>query len=111
MTSTLHSLVWQPSNSEALEHSTAATMTEDSLAAFGRAVPHGVSANRPSQVVFGCGSCGFRANADPSAVINILVRAGLPSVPVSARGTGAAARGGAIPWGTPAIREPDMPTA
>ena len=55
--------------------------------------------NRPSQAVFACGACGFRANADHNAAINILVRAGLPCVPVSARGTGAAARRGAIPWG------------
>ncbi len=68
-------------------------------------------ANRPSQAVFACGACGFRAHADHNAAINILVRAGLPSVPVSARGTGAAARRGAIPWGAPTTREPDMPTA
>ena len=61
--------------------------------------------NRPSQAVFACGACGFRANADHNAAINILVRAGLPCVPVSARGTGAAARRGAIPWGTPTTRE------
>ena len=48
--------------------------------------------NRPSQAVFACGACGFQANADHNAAINILVRAGLPSVPVPARGTGAAAR-------------------
>ena len=67
--------------------------------------------NRPSQAVFACGACGFRANADHNAAINILVRAGLPSVPVSARGTGAAARRGAILLGTPMTREPDMPAA
>ncbi|MCE2468642.1 MAG: transposase [Caldilineaceae bacterium] len=55
--------------------------------------------NRPSQAVFTGGACGFQANADHNAAINILVRAGLPSVPVSARGTGAATRRGAIPWG------------
>ena len=72
--------------------------------------------NRPSQAVFACGACGFRAHADHNAAINILVRAGLPSVPVPAHGTGAAARRGALPpWsvarpakGTPATREPDM---
>ncbi len=72
--------------------------------------------NRPSQAVFRCGACGFQANADHNAALNILVRAGLPSAPVSARGTGAAARRGALPpWsvarptkGTPATREPDM---
>ena len=63
--------------------------------------------NRPSQTVFACGVCGFRANADHNAAINILVRAGLPCVPVSARGTGASARRGAIPWGTPTTRERD----
>ena len=66
--------------------------------------------NRPSQAVFACGACGFRANADHNAAINILVRAGLPCVPVSARGTGASARRGAIPWGTPTTRERDGPT-
>ncbi|MCE2468242.1 MAG: transposase [Caldilineaceae bacterium] len=65
--------------------------------------------NRPSQAVFACGACGFQANADHNAAINILVRAGLPSAPVSARGTGAAARRGAIPWGTPTTRERGRP--
>ena len=77
---------------------------------------HTAKSNRPSQAVFVCGACGFRANADHNAAINILVRAGLPPAPVSARGTGAAARRGALPpWsvarpakGTPATREPDM---
>ena len=68
-------------------------------------------ANRPSQALFACQACGWALNADHNAAINILVRAGLPSVPVPARGTGAAARGGAIPLGTPVIREPGMPTA
>ncbi len=77
---------------------------------------HTAKSNRPSQAVFACGACGFQANADHNAALNILVRAGLPSAPVSARGTGAAARRGALPpWsvarsttGTPATREPDM---
>ena len=77
---------------------------------------HTAKSNRPSQAVFACGACGFRAHADHNAAINILVRAGLPPTPVSARGTGAAARRGALPpWsatrptkGTPATREPDM---
>ena len=77
---------------------------------------HTAKSNRPSQAVFACGACGFRANADHNAAINILVRAGLPPVPVPARGTGAAARRGALPpWsvarpakGPPATREPDM---
>ena len=60
---------------------------------------HVHSNNRPSQAVFACRTCGFRANADPNAAVNILARAELPSVPVSARGTGADARRGAIPWG------------
>ena len=72
---------------------------------------HVGQANRPSQAVFACQACGWALNADHNAAINILVRAGLPSVPVPARGTGAAARGGAIPSGTPVIREPGMPTA
>ena len=70
---------------------------------------HGDKSNRPSQAVFACGVCGFRANADHNAAVNILVRAGLPSVPVSARGTGASARRGAIPLGTPMTRERDRP--
>ncbi len=77
---------------------------------------HTAKSNRPSQAVFACGACGFRANADHNAALNILVRAGLPPTPVPARGTGAAARRGALPpWsvarpttGTPATREPDM---
>jgi len=77
---------------------------------------HTAKSNRPSQTVFRCGTCGFQANADHNAALNILVRAGLPPTPVSARGTGAAARRGALPpWstarpitGTPATREPDM---
>ena len=72
---------------------------------------HAGKVNRPSQAVFACQACGWALNADHNAAINILVRAGLPSVPVPARGTGAAARGGAIPLGTPMIREPGMPTA
>ena len=70
---------------------------------------HVDKSNRPSQAVFACGACGFRANADHNAAINILVRAGLPCVPVSARGTGAAARRGALPWGSPTTRERDGP--
>ncbi|MCY4520704.1 MAG: transposase, partial [Caldilineaceae bacterium] len=58
---------------------------------------HVAQATRPSQAVFACQACGWALNADHNAAINILVRAGLPSVPVPARGTGAAARGGAIP--------------
>ena len=77
---------------------------------------HTAKSNRPAQAVFACGACGFRAHADHNAAINILVRAGLPAAPVPARGTGAAARRGALPpWsvarpatGTPATREPDM---
>ena len=77
---------------------------------------HTAKSNRPSQAVFACGAYGFRANADHNAALNILVRAGLPSAPVPARGTGAAARRGALPpWsvarstkGTRATREPDM---
>ena len=77
---------------------------------------HTARSNRPSQAVFACGACGVRAHADHNAAINTLVRAGLPPVPVPARGTGAAARRGALPpWsvarpttGTPATREPDM---
>lgn len=69
---------------------------------------HVHQANRPSQAVFRCRACGFQVNADPNAAINILVRTGLPSVPVSACGTGAAVRRGAIPSGIPMTREPDM---
>ncbi len=58
---------------------------------------HTAKSNRLSQAVFVCGTCGFRAYADHNAALNILVRAGLPSAPVPARGTGAAARRGALP--------------
>ena len=58
---------------------------------------HVDKSNRPLQAVFACGACGFRANADHNAADNILVRAELPCVLVSARGTGAAARREAIP--------------
>ena len=66
---------------------------------------HVSKANRPSQAVFACGTCGFRANADHNAAINILARAEDPPAPVSARGTGAAARRGTIPLGIPMTRE------
>ena len=77
---------------------------------------HAAKSNRPSQAVFRCGACGFQAHADPNAAINILARAGLPHVPVQARGAGASARRGAFPpWpalrpakGTPATRGPDI---
>ena len=72
---------------------------------------HVGKANRPSPAVFACQACGWALNADHNAAINILVRAGLPPVSVPAHGTGAAAGGGAIPSGTPGIREPGMPTA
>ena len=62
---------------------------------------HAHTSNRPSQAVFACGACGFQARADHNAARNIPARAGLPSAPVPARGTGAAARRGAIPWGEP----------
>ena len=68
---------------------------------------HVHQANRPSQAVFRCGVCGFQVNADHNAAINILVRAEGPPAPVSACGTGAAARRGAIPSGIPMTREPD----
>ena len=38
---------------------------------------HTAKSNRPSQAVFACGACGFRAHTDHNAAINILVRAGL----------------------------------
>ena len=77
---------------------------------------HAAKSNRPSQAVFRCGACGFQAHADHNAAINIPARAGLPHVPVQARGAGASARRGAFPpWpalrpakGTPATREPDI---
>ena len=69
--------------------------------------------NRISQARFRCVACGFTANADHNAAINIL---GLYGASVSARpparGIGAAARRGALPpcppsdgKGTPATRE------
>ncbi|MCY3658853.1 MAG: transposase [Caldilineaceae bacterium] len=77
---------------------------------------HTAKSNRPSQAVFACGACGFQANADHNAAVNILARAGLPHGPVQAHVPGASARGGAIPpWpaarsakGTPMSREPEL---
>ncbi len=60
--------------------------------------------NRPAQARFQCIDCGFEINADHNAALNIL---GHHVHPV-ARGTGAAARRGAFPFGTPATREQDM---
>ena len=62
---------------------------------------HGHRDHRPAPAVFACGACGFQAHADPNAAVNMLARAGLPSRARAARGTGAAARRGAIPSGTP----------
>ena len=50
--------------------------------------------NRTSQAVFKCVACGHAENADLNAARNIL-----------ASGIGASARGGALPLGTPLIRE------
>ena len=50
--------------------------------------------NRTSQAVFKCVACGHAENADVNAARNIL-----------ASGIGASARGGALPLGTPLIRE------
>ncbi len=50
--------------------------------------------NRTSQAVFKCVACGHAENADLNAARNIL-----------ASGIGATARGGALPLGTPLIRE------
>ena len=77
---------------------------------------HTAKSNRPSQAVFRCGACGFRLNADHNAALNILARAGFPTLPVQARGAGASARRGALPpcsdsrpgIGTPATREPGI---
>ena len=77
---------------------------------------HTAKSNRPSQARFLCAACGFQANADHNAAINILAQAGLPPVPVQARGTGATARRGALPHchglrrgkGTPKTREPGV---
>ena len=77
----------------------------------GRACGHTARAHRPPQAGVACQACGCQAKADHKAAITILVWAGLPSVLVPARGTEAAARGGAIPLATPAIRELDMPIA
>ncbi len=48
--------------------------------------------NRRTQAKFKCVACGFKANADHNAALNILVRAGLPPRIRPARGTGASAR-------------------
>ncbi len=67
--------------------------------------------NRPSQAVFACGACGFRANADHNAALNILARAGLPSrARFGPRDRGfCTARGD--PLGSSRTREQGMPTA
>ena len=72
---------------------------------------HVDKSNRPSQAVFACGACGFRANADHNAAINILARAGLPSrARFGPRDRGiCTARGD--PWGSSRTREQGMPTA
>ena len=48
---------------------------------------HAAQSNRPSQAVFRCGACGFRAHADHNAAIHIPARAGLPHVPVQHPGS------------------------
>ncbi len=60
--------------------------------------------NRITQARFCCLHCGFALNANWNAALNILGRADLPV----AHGTGAAARRGALPWGTPMTREHGM---
>ncbi len=72
---------------------------------------HVDKSNRPSQAVFACGACGFRANADHNAAINILARAGLPSrARFGPRDRGiCTARGD--PLGSSRTREQGMPTA
>ena len=72
--------------------------------------------NRRTQATFKCVACGFKANADHNAALNILER-GLALLP-KARGNGASARRDALgPWPLPAAtvkstsatREQDMP--
>ena len=53
---------------------------------------HTCRENRRTQANFKCVACGFEANADHNAAINILVRAGLPPPTRPACGTGASAR-------------------
>ncbi len=60
--------------------------------------------NRPAQARFHCIRCHLTMHADHNAAINILERH-RRSV---ARGTGAAARRGALPSGTPMTREQDI---
>ncbi len=61
-------------------------------------------ANRTTQSRFCCIDCGLQLNAAWNAALHILGRGDLPV----ARGTGATARRGACPWGTPVIREQDI---
>ncbi len=72
--------------------------------------------NRRTQATFKCVACGYKANADHNAALNILER-GLALLP-KARGNGASARRDAFdPWPLPqarakstsATREQDMP--
>lgn len=67
---------------------------------------HTSKENRRTQADFTCQVCGLRMNADHNAALNILER-GLPGS--VARGTGAAARRGAIPLGSPTTREHGSP--
>ncbi|MYC62678.1 MAG: transposase [Caldilineaceae bacterium SB0661_bin_34] len=74
--------------------------------------------NRKTQANFNCTACGFKANADHNAAINILVGGGFSAPDPTARGTGATARRDALGHclGPPAqgksastTREQDMP--
>ena len=57
--------------------------------------------NRRTQAKFKCAACGFKANADHNAALNILAR-GLEILRPTARGNGAAARREAFgPWPPP----------
>ena len=71
---------------------------------------HAASENRRTQASFKCVACGFKANADHNAALNILER-GLALLP-TARGNGASARREALgPWPLPtATAKPTSPT-
>ncbi len=76
--------------------------------------------NRRTQANFNCMACGFKANADHNAAINILVRGGFSAPDPTARGKGASARREAhgpcwlpvaMDKSTSVTREQGMPTA
>ena len=62
---------------------------------------HVGKANRPSQAVFARQACNWALHADHNAAINILARAGLPSVPRSGPRDADCCTGRSAPAGDP----------